>query len=238
MKFIPALVLAASAAIGQVSTASIAGRVIDAKTQKPIPAAFVSAIRANAPPFSRTTKTGGDGAFRIEELPAGNYSLCVQVPGDAWLDPCQWDGNPVRLAMAPGKTAPGILIKLITGSILTVQVKDNQNKIREKTKRGTQPDLAIGVWGPRGFYYPAQPQGTPGTVESLQGADKEDIVYIWKLAIPRDTPLKLHVSSRELRLGDKSGTALAGNGSQQVFQHSTANPNPPGFAFTVLGLTP
>ena len=79
------LLLAVQAAIAQSGTASIQGTVLDAKTQKPVPAAWVVAIRAGTPPFTGNTKSGGDGAFLIQGLTAGSYSLCVQVEGDQYL---------------------------------------------------------------------------------------------------------------------------------------------------------
>ena len=75
MKCVVILWIAVSAAIGQTGTASIAGTVLDAKTQGPVPAALVIASRAGAPPSTGTTKSGGDGAFRIPGLTAGTYSL-------------------------------------------------------------------------------------------------------------------------------------------------------------------
>ncbi len=57
------------------------------------------------PPFTRNTKSGGDGAFQISALTAGNYSLCVQAPGDQYLDPCQWNGTPTLVALTPGQAA-------------------------------------------------------------------------------------------------------------------------------------
>ena len=74
MKSISILLLAVPVAIGQTGTASIQGTVLDVKTQKPVPAALVIASRAGAPPFTRNTKSGADGAFRIQGLAAGNYS--------------------------------------------------------------------------------------------------------------------------------------------------------------------
>ena len=62
MKCVVILLFAVSAAIGQTGTASIAGTVLDAKTQKPVPAALVIASRAGAPPSTKNTKSGGDGA--------------------------------------------------------------------------------------------------------------------------------------------------------------------------------
>src|SRR5438552_19178049 len=82
MKYILVLSIAVHAALAQTGTtgaASIAGTVLDAKTLKPVPAALVIASRAGAPPFTRNTKSGGDGVFQIQGLTPGNYSLCVQA---------------------------------------------------------------------------------------------------------------------------------------------------------------
>jgi len=238
IKCMAALLLAAPAAIGQTNTASVAGTVADAKSQKPIPAAIVMAIRADAPPLSKTTRSGGDGAFKIDNLPAGRYSLCVQAPGDMWLDPCQWNGTPAGILLASGQAATGVSLRLAAASVLNVQVKDTLNVLKGKTKQGTQPHLAIGVWGPQGLYYPARAQGSQSATENPHPAGNSEIVYTWRLAIPRDIPLKLHVSSKDLRLGDGRGASLAGNAIQQTFQHATGDANPKSFAFTLLGLTP
>jgi hypothetical protein len=87
MKCILVLSLAVHVALAQTGTtgaASISGTVLDAKTQKPVPAALVIASRAGAPPFTRNTKAGADGAFRIQGLTPGNYLVCVQA-GDQFL---------------------------------------------------------------------------------------------------------------------------------------------------------
>jgi hypothetical protein len=237
-KHILVLLLAAGAAISQTDTASVAGTVVDAKTQKPIPAAIVMAIRADVPPLSKTTRTGGDGAFRIDNMPAGRYSLCVQTAGDIWLDPCQWNSTPAGILLTAGQTATGVSLKLAAASVLNVQVKDSGKLLKQKRKDGRDPDLAIGVWGPRGLYYPARAAAAPNSVGNPPSAGTQDIAYTYRLAIPRDTPLKLHVSSKDLRIGDALGAALAANASQQTFQHTTGDTNPKSFVFTVLGLLP
>jgi hypothetical protein len=104
VKCILILSLAAPAAIGQTAVGSIQGTVLDGKTLKPVSAAWVIASRAGTPPFARNTKTGGDGAFQIQGLTAGNFTLCVQASGDQYLDPCLWNGTPVRVTMTSGQT--------------------------------------------------------------------------------------------------------------------------------------
>ena len=82
LKFILMLSAAAPAAIGQTATATIQGVALDAKTLKPVSAAWVIATRAGAPPLAKHTKSGGDGAFQISGLTSGSYSICVQAAGD------------------------------------------------------------------------------------------------------------------------------------------------------------
>jgi hypothetical protein len=239
MKSILILLLAVPAAFGQTErqaeSASIAGTVLDAKTQKPVPAALVMAVSTGLPPFSKTTKSGGDGAFQMQGLAAGKYSLCVQAPGDQYLDPCQWNGSPTTVTVVSGKAAAGVSLRLTAASVLTIQVKDAQKVLSQKTKDGRRPDLTLGVWGPNGLYYPARTLAAPDTAVSPQG---EGSSYSYKVAVPRDTALKVYIASRDLKLGDGDGATLPANASQQAFQHATGDNNPKSFAFTVLGLLP
>jgi hypothetical protein len=235
MKYILILVLSVSAAIGQTGTANISGTVLDAKTQKPVPAALVMAIQSGLPPFSKNTKSGGDGAFQIQGLPAGKYSLCVQAPGDAYLDPCQWNGAPATVTLVSGQTAAGVSLRITAASVVTIQVQDAQKVLSQKTRDGRRPDLTLGVWGPNGLYYPAHASGGPTTVAGPQTAVSS---YGYQIAVPRDTALKIYIASKDLKLGDAVGATLAGNASQQAFTHATGDTNPKSFAFTVLGLLP
>jgi len=68
--------------------------------------------------------------------------------------------------------------------------------------------------------------------------------------VPHDTALKFSIASRDLRLGDETGAQLAATASpqgmqqafqqtfQQTFQHTTGDPKPKSFGFSVLGLLP
>jgi len=234
MKCVLILSLAASAAMGQTGSASIAGTIVDAKTLKPVPAALVRAVASAAPPFTRNTRSGADGAFQIQGLPAGRYSICVQVSGDAYLDPCQWNGSPSTVTLASGQAATGVSIKLVGASVLSIHVQDAQQILSQQTGDGRRPDVTIGVWGPKGLYYPARASGSAASA-NLQGGIPG---YTYRLAVPRDTALNLYVASRDLKLGDAAGVALPANASQQAFQHATGDPNPKSFTFRVLGRLP
>ncbi len=114
-------------------------------------------------------------------------------------------------------------------------MQDAQKVLSEKTKDGRRPDLTIGVWGPNGLYYPAHGLGVSTTaVMPPTGVNSHN----YQIAVPRDAALKLHISSRDLRLGDAAGAILSGNAGEQSFQHATGDPEPKTFTFTVLGLLP
>ncbi|MEK7404182.1 MAG: carboxypeptidase-like regulatory domain-containing protein [Acidobacteriota bacterium] len=232
MKSIFIISLVIPAAIGQTGTASIAGTVLDAKTQKPIPAALVMAVRSGLPPLSKNTRSGGDGAFQIQDLAPGKYALCVQAPGHGYLDPCQWNGSPTTVTLLSGQAAPGVFLRLTAASVLNIQVQDAQKVLSQKTKDGRRPDLTLGVWGPNGLYYPAHASGSPSAAGDLYSG----IAY--QMAVPRDIALKFRIASRDLRLGDSAGVALPGNAYEETFQHATGDPNPKSFAFILLGLLP
>ena len=118
---------------------------------------------------------------------------------------------------------------------MNIEVKDAQKVMSQKTKDGRRPELTVGVWGPKGLYYPARASAGPTTGAGPQTAVNS---YSYQIGVPRDKALKLSIASRDLKLGDATGSALAGNASQQAFQHATGDANPKSFSFTVLGLLP
>jgi hypothetical protein len=234
VKGVPILLLAVQAVMAQTGTGVIQGTVLDARTQKPVPIALVIANRTAAPPIARNTKSGADGAFRIHGLPPGTYALCAQAGGAQYLDPCDWNGSPTMVTLAAGQTVLGASVRLTPASVLIIQVQDAQKILSQRTRDGRRPDLTIGVWGPNGMYYPARAASAASIVNPLTGVGS----YSYRVGVPRDTALQFHIASRDLRLGDAAGAALAGNTSRQSFQHATGDANPRSFAFTVLGLLP
>ena len=212
----------------QTATGSIQGTITDATSNKPIAGAFVIAIRSGLPPVSQTAQTGLDGSYQLQSLPAGAYSLCVQVLGDGYLDPCQFGSPAQPITLTAGQQSAGNVTKLKPASILKVRLNDASGLLTQTTKDGHELDLLIGVFssGAQRTFYPAH----------LAGRDKTGSSY--QVAIPLDTPLNLSVASSSLNLADAAGAALPNNASQPGFQHATGDPNPPSFAFTITGMKP
>jgi Carboxypeptidase regulatory-like domain len=220
--------LGSAALTAQTGSGSIQGKVTDASSNKPIAGAFVIAIRSGLPPVSQIAQTGVDGSYQLQSLPAGAYSLCVQVLGDGYLDPCRFGSPAQPITLMAGQQSAGNVTKLKPASILKVRLNDASGLLAQLTKDGHAPDLLIGVFGSgaQRTFYPAH----------LAGRDKTGSDY--QVAIPLDTPLNLSVASGTLTLADAAGSALPNSASQQGFQHSTGDPNPPSFVFMVTGVKP
>jgi hypothetical protein len=238
MKYLLIFSLAVRAALAQTGTtgsASIAGTILDAKTLQPVPAALVIASRAGAAPFTKNTKSGGDGAFQLQQLTPGDCALYVQAPGDQYLDPCLWNASPTTVRLTSGQSAAGVSVKLTAASVLLVQLRDAEKVLGQLTKDGRHPELSVGVWGPGGLYYPAHAVNSPAAGASAPGSTP---VYSYRLAVPRDTALNFSIASRDLKLGDGDGVALPANASRQTFQRATGDASATSFTFSVLGLLP
>ena len=217
------------------TTAVITGKLLDAKTAKPVPAAWVIANRKTAPPLSKHTKSGGDGSFQIQGLTAGAYSLCVQTPSEQYLDPCGLGGSPAAVTVATGQTVNAGSVHVSPASLLVVHVQDAAGLLTQLTSAGRHPDLALGVRGPNGMFYPAHPQGGKLVAASVAGQTKS---YTYQVAVPFDTAMSVSIASRDLTLGDANGMPLAAAASAQAFQHVTGAASFQSFTFSVVGLKP
>ncbi len=231
----PAILAQTTAGISA-SSASIHGTVIDAKTLKPIPAAVITASRSAPPSSAKRTRSGGDGSFAIQGLTAGAYSLCVQVQGDRYLDPCSWGGAPSPVTLAAGQAVSSVSLHLVPSSTLSVTLADSQGLLTQATVDGRAPELKVGVWGQHGVYYPAHLAGGQPVAPRLAAGAVPSRTYV--LAVPFDTALQFYIASRDLKIGDATGAALPANAALQAFQHVTGASNPTSFAFSILGKQP
>ena len=185
MKYILTLLLAVHAAwaqAAQTGTAAISGTVVDAKTQKAIPAALVVASRMGAPPFTKNTKSGADGAFQIRGLTAGDYLVCVQTSGDRYLNPCQWNGSPVGVRLHDG------------GDV--VRAARKANPALEKIP---SPPLSVILTDDTGVIRPVPFVASIGTSSEFS------------TVVPENTKFQLNVASLFFALGDTSGKQLVQN---------------------------
>jgi hypothetical protein len=203
----------------QTGTGLIQGRVIDS-TGKSVPTALISAIRRGLPPASQSAQASSGGTFSITKLTPGTYTVCVQVPGGGYLDPCDWTEAPLTLTLADGQTSAGNTVTLRSGSVVHITILDPNGLISQKTASGFNPHLMVGIEY-RGAFHPAR--------VAANAAGRTE----FQVTIPQDNLVTLHVGSQSLALADSHGTALGGNAAAVEFQHATGDPSPPSFVFTV-----
>jgi len=111
--------------LGDAPTGSIAGRVMDAATLRPMIRARVL-LSASELPGGRGALTDESGAFAFAELPAGRYTLSASRTGYVGVSygqrrPLQ-DGTPLQLA--DGQRLEGIELRLPRGSAISGTVYD------------------------------------------------------------------------------------------------------------------
>src|SRR5262245_18209480 len=107
--------------LGQTPSGAIQGTVSGEDGQA-IAGALVAALRTipALPPVSVRATSTTRGSFNLQNLPAGTYALCDQVPGGGFVDPCQCSRNQLTVDLAEGKVSTENTLRIKKGSILKV----------------------------------------------------------------------------------------------------------------------
>jgi hypothetical protein len=224
------------------SPGSIQGIVTDGQNN-PIAGALVIISRTFKPkevvaPYSQSVKSASDGSFLAQALPPGSYSYCAQVPGDGYLNGCHWGMPMPSVTLSAGQKLRAA-IRVDKGSTLQVRVLDPGHVALQHSHDRKNPPILMGVWDSRGRFLPVHPAGRDGAG------------FNYELTVPLDTPLTFHIIAAKLKLSDDAGVALpasppapvgssgiVSSTSQTAFQHSTGDPNPKSFQFTITGVNP
>lgn len=183
--------------MGQNSTVN--GHVRDER-HRPVHGALVSISLSPPPgarvkPFLVSTKTGRDGTFSAA-VPRGAYRICAQLPNSQLLDNCTWapSANTVQTGGLQSIAAPAITLK--RGYPIEVAVEDNGKVLSDLASKGPNKPLMIGIRGSNGMFIP------------LADRPKRGETHEYRMLVPRDTPLELSLSSREVTLADDKGAAV------------------------------
>jgi hypothetical protein len=206
-------------AFGQGGSASIQGMVADALTNKPLADVLVLARSVPGDSTIQTAKSGSNGNYSLDNLPAGTYSLCMKGPDDGYLDPCEWGQKPTTVTLQDGKKSSGNRLLFTTGSVVKIRIQDTSQLLFQKTKTGFLPDLSVGIFGSKGLFYPARVVN-----RDIRGLDLQ-------ITIPFDTPVSLSVTSRALKLTDESGKTLPATAASPAFQHAHGGANNQSFTY-------
>jgi hypothetical protein len=181
------------------SCGSITGSISDERGT-PVAGAFVNALGNTLPPASGRAVSGADGRFLINGLPAGAYSVFVQVAGGGLPDPREWSLSPVTAGVKPGQSAAGVQFKLTSGAILPIRLDDSQTLLKTPSAGGTTPDVLIAVKTPGGMPHPAE-------------------------LVSEDAPGR-NLTAKRLTVVDENGLAVRNSGTLRPFQHTSGAPDP------------
>ncbi len=107
----------------------------------------------DVPQFGKTL-VDKNGEFRVTDLRAGTYRLCVDAINQKLLDPCIW-GAPLRVTVgSPASDISGLKLRLKRGARLQFHLNDPEGLLRGPENAVATGAVDMGVWLPRGEYIP------------------------------------------------------------------------------------
>jgi hypothetical protein len=191
LKISAALLFVISAAYSQsvTITGSVAAErkgLADAQvTLAPISAANGS----DAAPVPVLATADKHGALSIPGVQPGQYKVCVSVPNDEVLDPCEW-GPPVMLTVDAGKMATLDII-LTRGITVGFLLDDSKGVVDTPFQHNSGTVCRIGVYSRDGNFHPARYVSSQGKQHS------------YELILPLNTDLKLWIEAVGLQVFDQ-----------------------------------
>src|SRR5579862_6268362 len=90
-----------------------------------VTAGLVSVLRQDASLFPGTRSPSSssilpDGTFEFASLPYGEYQICVQARGTAWLNSCEWGYTGTQVSLSSSQPSATISIVLTKGALIMV----------------------------------------------------------------------------------------------------------------------
>jgi hypothetical protein len=188
-----------------------------------IPGATILAIQEGLPgkdgPRIFMATTGADGSYRIENIPAGRYRVCVHGISDRYdavtplarlpfgaatptvhfLDPCEWS-DPIVAVVGPETTSGQIAVD--GGARVAVRVHDSNGTMRAH-------DLAHGYEAPISVSLVDQ-TGTPRPIPLV--SHKTPGVIEYSCIVPPGVDLNVLVVSHGVGLVDGAGNVISESG--------------------------
>jgi hypothetical protein len=148
--------------------------------------------------------SGPDGTFRFEELAEGRYTVCGQMLGSQWLNPCDWGKPPAPFWIPAASQTTKVSLVMVKGAVVPIRIDDPAQILLSTEAKTSGAHLLIGTGNDAFFFLPATLKSQDSTGRNLESV------------IPVDVPMTLVVSSSFYQLVDAKGTPLAKGSSTQI----------------------
>lgn len=133
-------------------------------------------------PFSSNVVTLKDGSYRVPNVPAGKYDLCIWISGGDYVNVCRWGKAAGSATVADGENTVSNL-SLTRGRIFTIDVKDDEGYLTRHENKSLGGFLDVGVLnGYRDF--------VSADIATLDGNARK-----YRIVVPADTKFKVMVQS-------------------------------------------
>ncbi|MBI1898773.1 MAG: carboxypeptidase regulatory-like domain-containing protein [Acidobacteria bacterium] len=170
-----------------------------------------------------TAVTRAGGVFQFRGLNDGQYSLCAQVPGSTFLNPCEWGLQPVQVGLSPAQPIATVTIAMKRGAAVPIRMEDPGELLSQHEGRTPGAHVLIGV-GNDGFAF------LPAPVVSRDRTGRDH-----QVVIPFNSLVKLVVHSSFFQLSDAAGIALPKGRTTSIPLTVPAGQQPPAIRLRVTG---
>jgi len=217
------VLLLAVAGAAAAQTGVLKGTVTD-ESGSPIAGARVSAsvVRSMAPltlaanqrpsflPAPADGATGPKGEFQVSGLSTATYTICVDVPGSDYLNPCFWSDQLATVEAQDGATASGVTIFLAKGVRILFRIDDPTGLLADPSV----DDVYIGASHGKFKFIPAQLYGRDAAGKTVG------------LAVPRGQAASVTISSKAFGIQDNQGKGIDGSSAIAVPAATTSSTTP------------
>jgi hypothetical protein len=214
-RFIPSALACGLLLLVEAHAATITGKVVDT-TNHPVASAIITineepATPSKPPAFRGASTTAApDGTFSFNNLEAGTYLLCAQLPKGALINPCQWTkAPPPQVALVSATATSSITLTMRPGYRLPIRVDDPQGLLTTHEGKTPGAHLLIGIHG--GYIFEV------ADIDSTDPAGRNVSVLV-----PFDAPVNVAVQSRFFKLQDASGNSINKTGAMPITASSAA----------------
>ena len=169
--------------------------------------------------------TGRDGFFSFQALYPGQFQVCAQVPGTAWLDPCRWGLKALVVTLSDKQPTVSSILVIEKGAMVPVRISDPSALLDKNEGITSGAHLLLGLSNDRGAWEPA----TLGT--------KDSAGRTYLVVVPFDRPIKVTAASSFFGLASGDGIPLERNGiALMTTVTATSAKVPPTITISVIGV--